>query len=87
MTTIKVYPTKASALNAHHPTAGKPSLEGTDWPNDVFTCRRLTDGSFTTDPSKAYTQAASLTEKFTKPAEPAPAPGPAPAADHRAARP
>jgi hypothetical protein len=59
MTTIKVYPTKASALNAHHPTAGAPRVEGVDWPYDSFTCRRLTDGSFTEDASKAYKPAPS----------------------------
>lgn len=50
----KVYPTKASALNCHHPIAGAPRIEGIDWPYDTFTCRRLTDGSFTEDPAKAY---------------------------------
>jgi hypothetical protein len=51
---MKVYPTKASALNCHHPVAGAPSIEGVDWPYDTFTCRRLTDGSFTEDAAKAY---------------------------------
>jgi hypothetical protein len=55
----KVYPTKASALNAHHPIAGKPLVEGSEWPYDTFTCRRLTDGSFTEDPAKAYKPPAS----------------------------
>lgn len=50
----KVYPTKASALNAHHPIAGAPLIEGVEWPHDTFTCRRLSDGSFTEDPDKAY---------------------------------
>jgi hypothetical protein len=50
----KVYPTKASALNVNHPIAGKPLIEGADWPYDTFTCRRLTDGSFTEDAAKAY---------------------------------
>ncbi len=59
MTThIKVYPTKASALNAHHPVAGPPRAEGVDWPYDSFTCRRLSDGSFTEDAAKAYKPAA-----------------------------
>ena len=69
--TIKVYPTKASALNVHHPIAGKPMVEGVDWPYDTFTCRRLTDGSFTEDPNKAFKQASTITEKFTVPAKPA----------------
>jgi hypothetical protein len=50
----KVYPAKASALNVHHPIAGKPHVDGTDWPYDVFTMRRLSDGSFTEDSKKAY---------------------------------
>jgi|SRR5580704_4789862 hypothetical protein len=60
----KVYPTKASALNCHHPIAGAPRIEGTDWPDDVFTFRRLADGSFTEDPAKAYKPpAAAVSEK------------------------
>jgi hypothetical protein len=51
---MKLYPTKASALNVHHPIAGKPLIEGVDWPYDVFTCRRISDGSFTEDETKAY---------------------------------
>jgi hypothetical protein len=54
---IKVYPTKESALNVRHPSAGAARVEGVDWPNDVFTARRLTDGSFTTDPAKAFKSA------------------------------
>lgn len=81
MTThIKVYPTKASALNAHHPSGAKSRSEGELWPYDVFTMRRLTDGSFTEDPSKAYKAAAEATEKSPapKPAEPAAAAASAP---------
>jgi hypothetical protein len=59
----KVYPTKASALNAHHPIAGKPLIEGSEWPYDTFTCRRLTDGSFTEDPAKAYRPTAEVEDK------------------------
>jgi hypothetical protein len=55
MTThIKIYPAKASALKVHHPIAGAPHSDGRDWPYDVFTCRRLSDGSFTEDASKAF---------------------------------
>ena len=68
MTTIKVYPTKASALNAHHPIAGAPRLEGVDWPYDAFTCRRLTDGSFTEDAGKAYKPPAAPSGEAEKPA-------------------
>jgi hypothetical protein len=50
----KIYPTKASALNVHHPIAGAPRMEGVEWPYDAFTCSRLTDGSFTEDEAKAY---------------------------------
>lgn len=77
-THIKVYPTKASALNVHHPIAGKKhNSEGVIWPYDVFTCRRLTDGSFTDDPAKAFKAAAEATEKNPAPAHsPDPASGP-----------
>ena len=85
MTThIKVFPTKASALNAHHPSGAKSRSEGELWPYDVFTMRRLTDGSFTEDPSKAYRDAAVSTERpsvAAKPAEPAAAPVAAKPAD------
>jgi hypothetical protein len=77
---IKVYPTKASALNVHHPIAGKPSSDGVDWPYDTFTCRRLMDGSFSDDPAQAFKQVPEITEKFTKPAEPAAAVKPPPPA-------
>jgi hypothetical protein len=53
-TSVKVFPTKATALNVRHPIAGAAKLEGADWPYDVFTCSRLADGSFTDDPKKAF---------------------------------
>jgi hypothetical protein len=52
--TVKVFPTKASALNVRHPISGAAKIEGADWPYDVFTCSRLSDGSFTDDPKKAF---------------------------------
>lgn len=69
MNTIKVYPTKASALNAHHPLAGAPRVEGVDWPYDSFTCRRLTDGSFTEDPKQAYQPPSEPKAEPEKPAD------------------
>jgi hypothetical protein len=65
----KIYPTKASALNVHHPLAGAPRLEGVDWPYDAFTCSRLTDGSFTEDETKAYKPPPASAE-VAKPAAP-----------------
>lgn len=53
-TSVKVFPTKATALNVRHPIAGAAKVEGSDWPYDVFTCSRLADGSFTDDPKKAF---------------------------------
>jgi hypothetical protein len=47
MKTIKVYPTKASALRLEHPTAGKMRADGAMWPKDSFTCRRIKDGAIT----------------------------------------
>jgi hypothetical protein len=51
---VKVFPTKATALNVWHPIAGKAKPEGAEWPYDVFTCSRLADGSFTDDPKQAF---------------------------------
>jgi hypothetical protein len=74
MTThIKVYPTKASALNAHHPISGAPRVEGVDWPYDAFTCRRLSDGSFTDDPKQAYQPPPAAPKAEAEKVAPAPA--------------
>lgn len=54
MTHVKVYPTKASALNVRHPDGAIARSDGADWPYDAFTCGRLADGSFTDDPKKAF---------------------------------
>ena len=52
--TVTVYPTKASALNVKHPHGPQMELGGVIWPKDSFTGRRLSDGSATTDKTKAY---------------------------------
>lgn len=81
---MKLYPTKASALNVHHPIAGKPRVEGVDWPYDVFTCRRISDGSFTEDEAKAYKPPPEETRAVAEKAA-ASASEPSPAADKPAA--
>jgi hypothetical protein len=80
-TYVKVYPAKASALNVNHPIGGKPRLEGTEWPYDVFTCRRLSDGSFTDDASKAYKPTSESDAKGAQDAAPAAALAPPKAGD------
>jgi hypothetical protein len=79
----KVYPTKAGALNVHHPVAGAPRVEGVEWPYDVFTMRRLSDGSFTEDASKAYKPSfeAAAADKPAAPASPVKQPESMAAAD------
>ena len=69
--TVTVYPTKASALNVKHPHGPQMELGGVVWPKDSFTGRRISDGSATTDKSKAYEPdpVASITDD--KAAEPA----------------
>jgi hypothetical protein len=50
--TIKVFATKQSALGMKHPQYDAITADGVIWPKDVFTSRRLADGSITTDPTK-----------------------------------
>lgn len=66
---VKVYPTKASSLNIPA-TATRPPLavEGSFWPQDSFTSRRLTDGSVTIDPAAAYVPAPAAPAAETPPA-------------------
>jgi len=54
MTKIKVYPTKASALNVRHLIDGKLARAGSEWTEDGFTARLLTDGAITRDPGAEY---------------------------------
>jgi hypothetical protein len=63
---IKVWPTKASALNVAHPIDGKPKADGAMWEQDGFTARMLSDGIMTRDEGKAFKPAPAA------PAQPAP---------------
>lgn len=49
---MKVYPTSENALNISHPTGGPLKREGSEWPEDGFTARMLTDEAATLDPAK-----------------------------------
>jgi hypothetical protein len=67
MNDVIVYPTTKNATNIKHPTNGvKLKESGSEWPNDGFTARMITDNAATLDKSQGYT-------------EEAPAPAPAPA--------
>ncbi len=57
-TTVKVYPTKKTAVGLKHPHGPALLIAGSLWPQDSFTARRLTDGSVTKDASKVYVPAA-----------------------------
>jgi hypothetical protein len=75
MSKVKVYATKASALNLKHPVGlVQLVLGGSMWEQDGFTFRRLQDGAVTRDPAQEY-----------KP--PAPAAAQVPAAPTAAAQP
>ena len=54
MAKIKVYPTSKNATVIKHPIDGKLSPWGSDWTNDGYTMRCLTDGALTMDVSKAW---------------------------------
>ena len=47
---MKVYPTKSASLSLIHPTHGPMLAEGTFWPDDAFTFRRIQDGSISVEP-------------------------------------
>jgi hypothetical protein len=53
-TTIKVWPTKKSAVGLKHPFGPVLAIAGAQWPKDSFTARRLRDGSVTEDQTKVY---------------------------------
>ena len=50
---MKVYPTKSASLSLIHPTHGPMLAEGTFWPDDAFTFRRIQDGSISVEPAVA----------------------------------
>lgn len=52
--TVKVYPTKRTAVGLKHPHGPVLLITGSLWPQDSFTARRLTDGAVTKDASKVY---------------------------------
>ena len=84
---IKVFPTKASALNipadAKHP---KLTVDGVMWPlHDTFTKRRLRDGSVTKDEADAYKPEPAKSEPAAAPAAAEPAATPAAEAETPAA--
>jgi hypothetical protein len=44
---VKVYPLSVNALKIRHPTDGPLKVTGSEWENDGFTARMLTDGEVT----------------------------------------
>ena len=71
MTTIKVWPTKATAVDLKHPHGPKLAITGALWPDDSFTGRRLLDGSATTEAVKVYVPPKDEAATLAKVAEPA----------------
>lgn len=71
--TIKVWPTKATAVDLKHPHGPALVLAGADWPDDSFTARRLRDGAATLEKGKVYVppKDADGAPAGTAPAEPA----------------
>lgn len=51
---ITVYPVKQSSLVLVHPADGPLKPEGSDWDNDGFTARMLSDNLVTQDESRRY---------------------------------
>jgi len=54
---ITVYPMKRSALLIHHPEGGQVVQAGSQWPNDGFTARMLSDRQVTANASEGYSGA------------------------------
>jgi hypothetical protein len=55
---VIVYPTSKNATNIKHPTDGPLRISGSEWTNDGFTARMLSDGAATLDSTAAYKQPA-----------------------------
>ena len=55
MAKITVYPVKQSSLVLLHPGDGRLVSSGSQWENDGFTARMISDNLVTTDQSHAYT--------------------------------
>jgi hypothetical protein len=51
---IKIFPMVANAMLLKHPTAGALKAEGSDWPEDGYTFRMMSDGAVTEDSAKAW---------------------------------
>jgi hypothetical protein len=51
---VIVYPTSRNALNIVHPHGGPLRETGSEWPNDGFTARMLTEKEATLDESEGY---------------------------------
>lgn len=51
---VTVYPTSKNALNIVHPHGGRLRESGSEWPNDGFTARMLTDKEATLDKTEGY---------------------------------
>jgi hypothetical protein len=78
MNTVIVYPTTKNATNIMHPTNGVKLKEaGSEWPNDGFTARMISDQAATLDASQAYNEAPA---PALPPADPSPEPPATPAA-------
>jgi hypothetical protein len=59
MKTVMVYPTTKNATNIRHPSNGVKLKEaGSEWPNDGFTARMISDQAATLDASQAYNEEA-----------------------------
>jgi hypothetical protein len=67
MAKITVYPTKASALNIKHPIDGQLKAAGSQWENDGFTARMLSDKAVTTERTDAHKPARPLTDPNAPP--------------------
>lgn len=54
MAKIKVYPTSKTSMVLNHPIDGKLKSAGSEWEQDGFTARMITDGACTVDKGKGW---------------------------------
>jgi hypothetical protein len=54
MAKIKVYPTSKTSMVLDHPIDGKLKCSGSEWEQDGFTARMITDGACTVDKGRGW---------------------------------
>lgn len=67
---VIVFPTHKNAKNIVHPHGGPLKETGSEWPNDGFTARMLTDNEATLNKDKGFKSEPEPTAPAAEPASP-----------------